>query len=82
MTPQFDEAAIRQAAYFLWLNEGQPMGSEQEFWFRAEAELNTPAPKKKSSPRKPATRKAAPKAEKTTSAAKPRARKAKATAKT
>lgn len=82
MTPQIDETSIRQAAYFLWLNDGQPMGGDQDYWLRAEAELSKPAaPKKKAAPRKPAARKAAPKAGKPATAAKPRARKTKAAAK-
>ena len=62
---------IRDAAYFLWLKDGQPEGRDQEHWHAAQAELMpeavTEAPKPKA-PRKKA-------------AAKPRAAKAAAAAK-
>ena len=51
------EDAIREAAYHLWQAEGQPAGQDQEFWFRAEAALKAPAPRK----RAPAKKAAAPK---------------------
>ena len=35
--PQESEIAI--AAYYLWVNRGCPAGSDQDDWFRAEAEL-------------------------------------------
>ncbi|AVW91267.1 DUF2934 domain-containing protein [Celeribacter baekdonensis] len=62
---------IRDAAYFLWLKDGQPEGRDQEHWLAAQAELTvetvveTPKPK---APRKKA-------------AAKPRAAKAAAATK-
>ena len=33
------EDRIRQRAYELWLQSGQPEGSEMEFWLRAEREI-------------------------------------------
>ena len=33
------ESEIAMAAYYLWENRGCPMGSDQDDWFRAEAEL-------------------------------------------
>jgi hypothetical protein len=35
--PQESEIAI--AAYYLWVNRGCPVGSDEDDWFRAEAEL-------------------------------------------
>jgi hypothetical protein len=29
------EQAVRDAAYFLWENDGRPGGREKEYWFRA-----------------------------------------------
>jgi hypothetical protein len=29
------EQAVRDAAYFLWENDGRPSGREKEYWFRA-----------------------------------------------
>jgi hypothetical protein len=29
------EAAVRDMAYFLWENDGRPLGREQEYWFAA-----------------------------------------------
>jgi len=53
------EEAIREAAYHLWKNEGEPHGQDQDYWYRAEAELTPAKPA-----RKPAAKKAAaPKAE-------------------
>ena len=38
------EDEIATVAYYLWLDEGAPIGSDQEHWFRAEAILrNGPA---------------------------------------
>jgi hypothetical protein len=34
-----DEAKIRDRAYQLWDQAGQPEGREQEFWYDAEREL-------------------------------------------
>ncbi|MFZ5964621.1 DUF2934 domain-containing protein [Thalassococcus sp. BH17M4-6] len=53
---QLDDAQIAQAAYFLWLEEGQPEGRDQDHWIRA-VETLTPAAK----PRKPRAKAAAPK---------------------
>lgn len=30
---------VREAAYLLWLEEGQPEGRDEEFWFRAQERL-------------------------------------------
>ena len=35
-----DTTAIAEAAFYLWLEEGQPQGRDQEFWLRAEQTLN------------------------------------------
>ena len=35
-----DTTAIAEAAFYLWLEEGQPHGRDQEFWLRAEQTLN------------------------------------------
>ena len=35
--------AIRDRAYALWINDGSPEGSEQEYWYRAERELSEEA---------------------------------------
>lgn len=29
------ELAVRETAYFLWEQDGKPLGREQEYWFRA-----------------------------------------------
>jgi hypothetical protein len=29
------EAAVRDTAYFLWENDGRPLGREKEYWFAA-----------------------------------------------
>lgn len=29
------ESRVRDTAYFLWENDGRPLGREQEYWFRA-----------------------------------------------
>lgn len=62
---------IRDAAYFLWLKDGQPEGRDQEHWLAAQAELTVETvaePPKPKAPRKKA-------------AAKPRAAKAAAATK-
>jgi len=38
--PDIDEDKIRQRAYQLWTDAGQPEGREQEFWYDAERELS------------------------------------------
>ena len=61
------ENQIRDAAYFIWLEEGQPQGRDAEHWQKAVEALTPAAPKKKAAkaPAKPraakaATKKAAP----------------------
>ena len=34
VNPAFEQS-VRDTAYFLWENDGQPEGREQEYWFRA-----------------------------------------------
>ena len=29
------EAAVRDTAYFLWENDGRPLGREKDYWFAA-----------------------------------------------
>ncbi len=53
-TPRIDDAQIAEAAFFIWLEEGQPAGREVDHWLRAQDALSTPVAK-------PAKRKAAPK---------------------
>lgn len=60
---------IRDAAYFLWLKDGQPEGRDQEHWLAAQAELTQVAEAPK------------PKAPRKKAAAKPRAAKAAAATK-
>ena len=36
-----DEEQIRQSAYMLWLEEGQPEGKADEHWHRARGAANT-----------------------------------------
>ena len=72
------DAEIAEAAYHLWREEGEPHGNDQEFWYRAEAELTTPKTRKKPAAKKPAA-KAAGTAKKP-AAKKPAAAKAKAPA--
>jgi hypothetical protein len=75
--PTPDEAQIRETAYLFWLDEGQPVGRDQEHWLKAIDALTPAAPKKarktpaktRTSSAKPAV-KAAPKAAKTKAAAK------------
>lgn len=70
-----DEAQIRETAYLLWLDEGQPTGRDQEHWLKAIDALTPAKPKRKSvrktvaNSAKKAAPKAAPKA-----AAKPKAK--------
>ena len=37
--PHIEEDMIRDRAYQLWDQAGQPEGLEQEFWYQAEREL-------------------------------------------
>lgn len=70
------EAAIREKAYEMWTADGQPHGQDQEYWYRAEAELKKPArraPAKK--PAAKATGAAKPAAAKKPAARKPAAKK-------
>ena len=68
-TTQLDEAQIRETAYLIWLDEGQPDGQDQAHWLKAIDALTPAQPKRKT----PAKRKAPAKAK---APAKPRARKA------
>lgn len=68
-----DEARIRETAYLMWLDEGQPEGRDREHWLKAIDALTPAQPKKtrktRASAAKPAV-KASPKAARTKSAAK------------
>lgn len=55
-----DTNAIAEAAFYLWLDEGQPHGRDQEFWLRAEQTLNAAIAKPRTR-RAPAKKAAAPK---------------------
>ncbi|KKB75988.1 hypothetical protein VW35_19845 [Devosia soli] len=35
----YDEHKVRDRAYQLWIDAGEPEGREQEFWYQAEREL-------------------------------------------
>ena len=35
MTAKYDEAALRETAYFFWQHAGEPHGRAEEFWLRA-----------------------------------------------
>lgn len=77
-----DEAQIRETAYLMWLDDGQPQGRDQEHWLKAIDALTPATPKKArkapAKPRAPKAKAAAPKATKAKAAApkKPRAAKA------
>lgn len=45
--PNIDEAQVRDSAYHIWLNEGQPEGCDQEHWLRAIDALTPPKAKTK-----------------------------------
>jgi hypothetical protein len=66
-----DDAKLRDAAYKLWLEEGQPEGRDQEHWHKAIAALSPaePGAESEAKPKAKAPRKTAPKA-----AAKPAAK--------
>ena len=66
---KFTDEQIRDAAYQIWLEEGQPHGHDESHWQQALETLNA-APKPKAA-RKPAAKKAAPKAK---AAPKPKAK--------
>ena len=51
-----NENAIREAAYYLWQNNGCPAGRDQEFWAMAVEQLNSSSCK--SSCKKTTTKKA------------------------
>ncbi|ABG31113.1 DUF2934 domain-containing protein [Roseobacter denitrificans] len=74
-----DESTVREAAYFIWLNEGQPAGQEHAHWMRAVEMLKTSQPKAK----KPAKKASAAATRKPAAASKkPAAKKAAAKRKT
>lgn len=79
---QLTDAQIAEAAFFIWLDEGQPEGRAEDHWFRATNALSPAAKPRKKAAAKPAAKKAAPKkaAAKAEKPAKPRARKAAAKA--
>lgn len=58
--PKVTEEQIREAAYLKWLEDGAPHGKDQDYWFKAEADLG--APQKKAPARKAAAKKPKPKA--------------------
>ena len=75
MTQTVTETQVREAAYFLWLDDGQPEGRDEEHWLKAVDALNQPQPKAKPK-RKAAVKsaaKAAPKAKTTKKARAPKA---------
>ncbi|MEJ1990527.1 MAG: DUF2934 domain-containing protein [Maritimibacter sp.] len=51
------EEQIREAAYHMWKNEGEPEGKHEEHWHRAHDALTTPKPKRKAAPKKAASAK-------------------------
>ena len=53
-TTTMNEAAIRETAYLMWLDEGQPEGRDHEHWLRAIETLKTPEPKARKAAKKPA----------------------------
>ena len=85
-----DDTKIAEAAYFLWLDEGQPEGRDRDHWLQAAATLTPAAPvkaprakpaKKAATPKAAAkTAKAAAKPKATTKTAAPKARKSRKTA--
>ncbi len=52
------EEQIREVAYHMWREAGEPHGEDQEYWFRAEEALNAPK-KRKPAAKKPAAKTAA-----------------------
>ena len=55
--PNPQDQQIAEAAYYLWLAEGQPEGRAEDHWQRARSTLETPAaqsrkPRAKAAPRK------------------------------
>ena len=79
-TPRIDDTQIAQAAYFLWLDEGQPEGRADAHWMQAVEALKATAPKARkprakaaAAPKKAATpKKAAAAGAKTSKVTKPR----------
>jgi len=51
---KIDEDLVREAAYHLWIEEGQPHGRDQEHWHKAVNALAMPKAKTKSAGRAPA----------------------------
>ena len=43
---RLSQEQIQQRAYELWYRDGQPEGSDQHYWYRAERELRESAPAK------------------------------------
>lgn len=77
-----DEDKIREAAYRLWQDEGQPEGRDQDHWTQAVAALTPQEPSAQPSPApKPARKSAAKAAPKAAKAAAPKPAKPKAAAK-
>ena len=58
---RIDEAQIREAAYLMWLDEGQPEGRDQEHWLKAIDALTPAQPKKRAARKAPAKPRAAAK---------------------
>ncbi len=44
--PRVDHKMVEAMAYQLWLQRGCPTGSDQEDWYRAEAELTSASRRK------------------------------------
>lgn len=64
----YNENAIREAAYYIWQNAGCPQGQDEKFWAMAIEQLNAAAPccsksssKKSTSCKSASVKKAAPK---------------------
>ena len=64
----YNENAIREAAYYIWQNAGCPQGQDEKFWSMAIEQLNASAPccskssaGKSASCKSASTKKAAPK---------------------
>ncbi|MBT0957490.1 DUF2934 domain-containing protein [Alphaproteobacteria bacterium KMM 3653] len=74
ITPTFTDSNISEAAYHIWLSEGQPDGRDEAHWQQAIEQLKSAKPATK--PRKAAAKKPAVKAAaKTPAAKKPAAKK-------
>lgn len=74
-TKNINEEQIRETAYLFWLDDGQPVGREEEHWLRAVDALTKPSPKAKATRKAAAKPRAAKPAAKRT--AKPKAKAAK-----